>query len=271
MRNQPRPSRRQFLSTCGLVTGVTLTSGLRSAIADDRIAMKVADLPSEHALTPAIRIATESAVEAGRLANYAATFVKSEIVGGKLLKARTEVKIRHEPFSLYMKFVTPKAGRELIYVDGGYGNNIQVHETGLAALVGTLSLDPKGSLAMGESRYPVTMVGLKTMVETIITQWAGETSLNPPQVKYYPNATLGTVACKAIESTHAAPGKGIRFQRTRLYLGTESNLPMRVQQYEFSRTGGEPVLVEDYAYLNIQPNVGMTNLDFDVSNPSYNF
>lgn len=266
-------SRRQFLQSCGLSAGVALTTGLWTplASAQDRLAMKVADLPGDHKLTPAIRIATDAARACDAVSDYKATFVKSELVGSSMLKARIAVKIRQEPFSVYMKFVAPNAGRELIYVEGMNGGNLKVHETGFAALVGTLTLDPKGSLAMGESRYPVTMMGIETMVDTIIDQWVSETSRTSPQVQYFPNATLGSTACKAIESTHAAPGPTVKFQRTRLYIGQQSGLPVRVQQYAFDRAGGEPMLVEDYAYLDVQTNVGLTNLDFDVSNPAYNF
>ena len=264
-------NRRAFLSSCGLVLGTAVAGTSSLWAGENRLAMKIADLPSEHKLTPAIRIATESIAQASSVSDYTATFVKTELVGNRFLKGRMEIKVRHEPFSLYMKFVEPKAGRELIYVDGGYGGNLQVHETGLAALVGTLSLDPKGNLAMSESRYPVSMIGVKTMAETIVDQWVAETVRTTPTVQYFPNATLGDTSCKAIESTHAAPGQGIKFQRTRLYLGKDSGLPLRVQQYDFKRGGGEPVLVEDYAYLNVATNVGLTNIDFDIANPAYNF
>ena len=262
--------RRLFLSSCGALAVGSVAS--RVAVGgEDRLAMRIAEVPSDHKLTPAIRIATDCIREAAALSDYTATFVKSELVKNTTMNARIAIKIRHEPFSLYMKFISPSAGRELIYVDGKAGGNLQVHETGLASLVGTLTLDPKGKLAMGESRYPVTMMGIKTLVETVVDQWVNETARTNPEVQYYPNATLGNIGCKAIQSTHAEPGRNVRFQRTRLYIAKDSGLPVRVQQYDFNRRGGEPILVEDYAYLNLDTNVGLTDLDFDTSNPAYSF
>jgi hypothetical protein len=37
------------------------------------------------------------------------------------------------------------------------------------------------------------------------------------------------------------------------------------------RSGGEPELHEEYTYLNVKTNVGLKDIDFDVSNPKYNF
>lgn len=262
-------TRRDLFQYCGAFAAAA--SFGRIATAQDRLAMRLADVPTDHPLTPAIRVATTAAQNAGKLRDYSATFVKKEMVGKIAKSGRMEVKIRHEPFSVYMKFIDPHAGREVIFVEGAYGGEMQVHETGFASMLGTISLDPKGSMAMSESRYPVTMVGIKTMVEQLLEQWLAESRATTPSVQYYPNAKLGSLACRAIESTHAAPQAGLLFHKTRLYLDASNALPVRLQQYQFGRRGGQPVLVEDYAYLNMKTDNGFTNVDFDTRNPSYGF
>lgn len=260
-------SRRQFLTSCGALAAATWS--LDAFGEGNRLAMKLADVPTDHVLTPAIRVATDSIRKAAGLTDYTARFVKTEMVKGIEKKGQMDIKLRHRPFSLYMKFLSPNKGRELIYVDGAYDGNLKVHESGFASLVGTLSLDPNGSMAMGESRYPVTMMGVRTLAEKVADQWATESVRMTPKVQYYPNATLGQEACKAIESSYSRPARGLLFQKTRLFISATSGLPIRLQQFAFNPTGGEPILVEDYAYLNLQPNVGLTNADFDISNPQY--
>ena len=41
------------------------------------------------------------------------------------------MKVRHEPFSVYMWFLKPFQGREVLYVDGQNNNEMVVLEAGL--------------------------------------------------------------------------------------------------------------------------------------------
>jgi len=42
--------------------------------------------------------------------------------------------------------------------------------------------------------------------------------------------------------------------------------------YDWPTTpGGEAPLIEEYTYYNVKLNVGLTDLDFDKTNPAYNF
>src|SRR5690606_37046315 len=57
--------------------------------------------------------------EFARVPNYTAMLHKQERIGGELGDVqKVECKLRHEPFSVYMKWHTGDIGRELIYVDG---------------------------------------------------------------------------------------------------------------------------------------------------------
>ncbi len=38
-----------------------------------------------------------------------------------------------------------------------------------------------------------------------------------------------------------------------------------------NQPGGQPQLLEEYTYLNVKLNVGLTDADFDDKNPEYNF
>lgn len=49
-------------------------------------------------------------------------------------------------------------------------------------------------------------------------------------------------------------------------------MPVRYAAYSWpSRPGGGPELIEEYTYLNLKLNPGLTDQDFDYHNPEYNF
>ncbi len=49
-------------------------------------------------------------------------------------------------------------------------------------------------------------------------------------------------------------------------------MPIRYEQYDWSGVAGDrPELVEQYTYLDLKLNVGLTDADFDKRNPSYSF
>lgn len=244
------------------------------------------ETPAEHPLAPAIRIAKSSLETISEADDYTAMFVKRELMGNRMLTHSTLVKIRHQPFSVYMRFLKPHDGREVIYVAGQNGGNLLAHETGLGALVGTVALQPASREALSESRYPITDMGMKTLVERVIRQWEEESKYGECEVKYYPHAKLGGnvtkarrgtaveggVECKVIETSHPRPRKQFKYQMTRLYIEKESNLPIRVEQWVFSsRPDGKPILAEEYTYSKIQLDAGLSDIDFDPRNPNYDF
>lgn len=277
MSSQPNAtiSRRRFLVNSMIATS-TLGAGILvgdKLFADPtQIAMRVKEAPAAHPLTPALQLGTASLKALEQVEDYTATFTKREQIGRKLIDAQMEMKLRHEPFSVYMKFVKPVAGREVLYVDGENNNKIKAHDVGIAGLAGTLSLDVDGSFAMADNKYPITMAGMQTMAAQILEQWLGEIQFAGVNVNYYPKARIGQTACKAIETSHRQPTEGVKFSKTRLYVDASTNLPIRVQQYDFPKKANkEAQLVEDYLYTNIKTNVGLNDDDFSVTNKSYNF
>lgn len=263
-------SRRDALT--GLLAGATLavpSSGL--LLAETRIAA-VSKLEKGHELAPALRMAREADAAFQKIEDYTATFHKDEVVGKRRIRQEMQIKVREDTFSVYLKFLKPDAGREVIYVDGKNSGNLLTHGTGLEAVVGTLELDPKGSLAMEDSRYPVTLIGMRKMVRKIITQWQSELTLSGIKVNFYPNAKIGSLECRVVQTTHAKKQPGARFHMTRLYVSKKSGLPVRVEQFAFpSKTGAKPIMLEQYTYLDVKTNAGLKSIDFDTRNPKYDY
>lgn len=232
-----------------------------------------ADVAESHPLHPLLLHAYEAKKAMNRINDYEAMFTKREMVNGKMLTTQMQLKLRERPFSVYTRFVNPHAGREIIFVEGRNNNLMRAHEgSGLASLVGTISLPIDGPDARKENRYPINMVGMTNLIDKIVEQWEYEGQFGEIEVKQYPQAKLGNLNCIALESSHPQPRKQFRYQMTRLYIDKDSKLPVRVEQYEFpAQPGTAPVLVEEYTYTNIRVNLQFSDADFDENNPNYKF
>lgn len=260
-----------------LVSVGVVAATAQLVIGDDgppRIANRVdrVDGEASHKLVPAIKIARSSQAALEDVKDYEAVFTKQELVGRTTVRHTMRIKLRDKPFSVYLRYGAPHDGREVIYMEGRNNGKLLAHDTGVKAIAGTVALDPRGSRAMEESRYPITMIGITNMLAKIIDQWESELKVEDVEVKYYPNAKIGDMDCKVIQSSHPKPQDGVRFHMTRLYLDRATNLPVRVEQYAFpTRTGTKPALVEEYTYANLKTNLGLTDRDFDIRNPEYGF
>jgi hypothetical protein len=226
----------------------------------------------EHPLAPALEQAYKAREALAAVKDYEAYFEKREFVERRLVTSKINLKVREQPFSVYLGFIEPNAGREVIYVEGQNEGMLLAHDVGIKALAGTVSRAPNSKDAMDGNRYPVTMIGVRKMLEQVIAQWEQEAKFSETDVKYYPNAKLGDVEVKAIQSTHPQPRKQFRFHMTRLYLDKQTNLPVRVEQFGFPTAGEKtPPVVEEYTYSRLKANIGLTERDFDTKNPSYAF
>lgn len=264
-------TRRHLLRTIPAAGCLALSTRLGFAEEEPVIA-RIDAAPQTHALVPALRMAHECHQAIAEVEDYTAVLIKKEMIGRELLESRMNLKLRHDPFGVYLKFIEPAEGRQVLYLPSENDNNMLVRETGLAGLVGAISLDPEGSMAMDENRHPITRIGLKFLLDAVIEDWLAQTAIENVTVNYYPNAKVSGVACKAIEVSFAAEHDLVEFQKRRLYIEAEHNLPIRVENFGFpARAGAQAPLLEDYLYSNLQINVGLTDSDFDPENDDYGF
>lgn len=229
-------------------------------------------IPDSHPLKPCIVKAEASLAELKEIKDYSTLLFKKESIQGKLISQTLTMKVRHEPFSVYLKFEDPHAGREVIYVDGLNKGRFMVHETGFKALAGTLSFTPTSKEALAENRYPITQAGMAKMLEIVTEQWKADAQYQEVQVKEVADMKVGEELSLMIETTHPQPRDHFKFHKTRLYLDKDTQLPIRLEQYTWpEKEGGEPVLVEEYTYTQVKPNIGLKDIDFDKTNPAYQF
>lgn len=242
---------------------------------DDSASLAAAEAECRLRLTPAIDMAASSRAKVQELAGYSCTFIKQEQISkkGPLMRTTMTLKFRREPFSVYLKYLDPHPGREVIYVDGQNKGKLQVHEpSGLASFVGIISLAPTGGEALKENRYPVTMIGMEKMLDTLIAEWEEAVKDTDTQVQFYPQAKLGEAECVAVEVTHPQQRESCKSHNHRVYFEKKTKFPIRCERYGFpTKTGEQAPLIEEYTYLDVKPEGSIADRDFDVSNEKYGF
>lgn len=232
--------------------------------------------PGEHKLLPAVRWAKTGIAKLDQIQDYSCVMHKRERIDGTLSEPEAMfVKVRHQPYSVYVYFLSPPdvKGQEAIYVQGKNDGNIVAHPVGFKKkIVGTVSLKPDSMLAMKGNRYPMTELGIKRLTERLIEVGEHDCQFGECEVTVKPGAKINRRDCTCIEVVHPVPRREFLFHLAKIYVDSEYNLPTRYEAFEWPQeAGGSPVLTEEYTYTRLKFNNGFTDRDFDPENPDYDF
>ena len=221
-----------------------------------------------------------------QVADYTCMLVKRERVDGRLLDHEyAELKLRHRqvrdgrivvPFSVYLKFFAPAVvqGREVIFVEGRNNGELIARRGGQRFAYMTASIDPLGALAMERNRYPITQVGIGSLIEEtlVVAEEELQTPAEELQFRQIDGVRMNGRSCRALQFTHPIRRDRYRYHVARVFVDEELDLPVRYAAYDWpDEDGGRPRLLEEYTYLNLKFNVGLTDEDFDHRNESYQF
>ncbi len=155
-------------------------------------------------------------------------------------------------------------GTELIYVEGGYGNELQVHLGGFWGFL-RISVDPRGKTAMKNHRHPVMDSDLGHILDLIARNYRKAKNDQESRITYEGDVLLDgrkTVHAKAVFPA----GKDYYGGTVDVYFDREIHLPVKLTVH-----GWKGELLEEYVYEKIRLNVGLTDRDFDTGNPGYGF
>ena len=198
--------------------------------------------------------------------NYVATKIRNrKVVDGKIV----------QPLSVYLNFLRPSAvkGREVIYVEGKNNGNIVAHEGGFKGrYLPTVRVKPDSMLAMRGQRYPMTEIGVENLIVKLIER--GEKAGRYPNVQcdFRQNARVKDRVCTVFEVTQPIKRPELEFYQAQVFIDNELNIPIRYVAYDWpAREGASLNVLEEYNYMNLKLNVGLTDADFDPNNPKYNF
>lgn len=202
------------------------------------------------------------------LTDYTATFIKEQRVRGKLKKPETVFMKFKKPFSIYMKWIkNPDEGKEVIYVEGENDGKILAHLGGIIGLITptTFRMEPTHPIAMGGNLKPVTAAGLGNMIESLLEVFylardKGDLKAVCKGTTLYNGRTVFVVE-RYLPNKEEYPN-----QFALIYIDKELMLPVYYAAYD-----NEQNLLEKYAYKNLNLNVGLTEKDYDKSNPEYKY
>jgi len=237
----------------------------------------VASAAGLHPLEPALDIAQKGLASIrNNIKDYSCTVVKRERIDGKLGEPEYMFsKIRQQPFSVYLYFLGPDSvkGQEVIYEDGRNDGNMLAHAgSGVRAMVGTVSLKPQSMLAMAGNRYPITELGVENLTRRLVEVAEHDRNFGECDVNFFPNAKVNGRICTCIQVTHPVPRRNFRFHLARVFIDDELTVPIRYEAYDWPQeAGGQPLLLEEYTYMNVKTNNGFTDADFDPRNAAYKF
>ncbi len=207
-----------------------------------------------------------------RIQGYRCTVYKRERVHGELggtQKAKLE--IRHEPFSVHIRFLEPAsvAGEEAIYVAGQNDGKILAHATGILGWLGTVRLDPKGSRAMQGNRYPITEAGLLNLLERFVEVCDGDT-VEHCTIGLQEGVLVDGRGCDRVALIEDRPAADPGFSRLLVLVDHDAGVLVHFELHALGRHGGE-VLIERHTFTDLELDPGLTDRDFDPDNPAYGY
>jgi hypothetical protein len=240
-----------------------------------------------HPLDPALQLANETLGKIQReIVDYTAMIVKRERVNGKLGNHEfMEAKIRSrkivdgkltQPLSVYLKFVKPDsvAGREVIWVEGQNNNKMRAHEGGAAGkFLPTVWLPPDGVLAMRGQLHPITEIGFENLVFKLIEKGEKDRKHQECEVEFKPGAKINGRLCTVLQVRHPVPRPHFEFHIAQIFIDDDTKLPVRYAAYHWPTDPADKLgpVIEEYTYLDVKLNPGLSDSDFDPENPNYNF
>jgi hypothetical protein len=230
-----------------------------------------------HPLQPALDLAQQGLAKINaNIRDYSCTDREAGADRRQTRRARIHVRQdRSQPFSVYLYFLGPDSvkGQEVIYVDGRNDGNMLAHAgSGVRAMVGTVSLKPQSMLAMQGNRYPITEIGVENLAKRLVEVAEHDKQFGECEVNFYPNAKVNGRICTCVQVVHPVPRRNFRFHLARVFIDDELTIPIRYEAYDWPQEqGGQPVLMEEYTYMNVKTNNGFTDADFDPKNTAYKF
>lgn len=208
-----------------------------------------------------------------------AVFHKRERIGGQLQENNVmDLKVRRSPKSVYLRWQTPNAGREITWQEDAHDGQIVVRVGGWRQkIVPLLKIDPLSERAMQYSRRPVTSIGLwsfnarlRQFVDEDLAHGSWRTELRE-------DASLSARPCYCF-TFHAAAGQAAEglatvgdvhppHQRVVIYVDKELGLPIACELYGWPTPAAPDVapLEESYAFSDLELDRPLSDSDFDLT------
>lgn len=235
----------------------------------------------EKEITAKIQLLEKGVEFLAKTPDYTALFVKQELVNGELLdEQEMEMKVRHAPFSIYLKWTTGEVGREVLYVDGTNNGKLTAHAGGWKARLPAVALEPTCSLAMAESRYPVNKAGLFELAKMMLQ--IHKDDLDKKRIgrcDKLADQIFDGRPCHAYLIEYKDRQVSEHYRKSISLIDKEWSIPVYTRNFGWLNGDVPPTteefdaasLLEFYSYGSIKFRPNLVALDFDHTNEDYRF
>ena len=216
-----------------------------------------------------------STARLSRVEAYTATLRKQERLGGRLgPESVLAMKVRNRPFAIYLKFLSPKAGKEVVYAEGHHDNKVVAHNGDWTRkLVPRLAVAPDSPIALADQRHPVTEAGLVNLANKLLK--FRKMDMGDAEATTTLDRTIDAGGRPWFRSvhTHGLADGSRPFVRVEVLYDPATQFPLRISNYDWPAPDhpGEFELAERYAYDDLDLDAPLTAVDFDINNPDYAF
>jgi hypothetical protein len=219
----------------------------------------------------------------GQIPAYSATFAKRERIGSGLTELTTlELKVRHQPLAVYLKWLDgPEVGKEILYIDGENDGSMLVRLGGVKGrIIPAFKLDIESPLALNESRYPINKAGILNLADSLLAHREQELQNRVyPRARQEADTVCGGRRCAVYVFEFDEKDRPTEYRKSIQYLDRQWNVPLQVENYAWPEPGqhlegaalDESTLIEYYKYSNLVVDGRVTDNDFSPSNPEYRF
>jgi hypothetical protein len=202
-----------------------------------------------------------------RVNDYVSTIVVQERIENELRPREVGTLKFRKPFCVYIKWYEgPQAGTQALYVNGQNDGKVLARQGGLLGLV-TFRLQPTSKLALSDNRHPITEAGIGFILDLIesnrkraVANGCARVRRLEDRANFQPRGPRYELLVEADEKS------GYYCRRALVTFDPQTRLIVAAQVFDWDNK-----LVEDYRYLNLRLNIGLTDRDFDPKNPQYNF
>lgn len=212
---------------------------------------------------------------------YSAVFHKTERIDGDLSDLQSiELKVRQAPkFAVHMRWRNGDRGRQLLYSEDYEDGEMVVKLGGFKGrLLPAIKLDPNGSRARSEARYPVTNAGILGMVEKLIAHREQDLKCgHGVRCQRLPNQEFDERDCYCFLFEYESPEVGRDYRKSILLVDSRHHIPVMARNFVWAAEGDDLTpeeldaitLVEDYSFTEIDFGKELTAVEFSRDNPRY--
>lgn len=210
---------------------------------------------------------------------YTVKFHREERINGDMKCPQSiELKVQHEPhFAVYMKWLSGQKGQQVLYSDAYEDRCMVVKFGGFKRMLPALKLEPESSLAMAESRYPVTEAGLGGMIRQLKGHRERDIKRNHGLTcTRLENQQFAGQDCYCFLLKYDSPEISKVYRKSLMMIDCENHLPVMVRNFTWSADAnleGEQLdavtMIEDYSFTDLQIQAEVVALDFSRENPRY--